>query len=109
MRTTVTLLILLTLFSPNTFAQDYTQLGLPEGAKARLGKGTIFEIVYSPDGTRLAVASSSGIWLYDTTTHQEVVLLTGHTSPVTSITFSPDHPVCWCDGRAPAHGAYVGL
>ena len=90
MKTTVTLLILLTLFSPNTFAQDYTQLGLPEGAKARLGKGTIFEIVYSPDGTRLAVASSSGIWLYDTTTHQEVVLLTGHTSPVTSITFSPD-------------------
>ena len=101
MKTTVTLLILLTLFSPNTFAQDYTQLGLPEGAKARLGKGTIFEIVYSPDGIRLAVASSSGIWLYDTTTHQEVVLLTGHTSPVTSITFSPD-------GRTLASGSEDG-
>ena len=101
MKTTVTLLILLTLFSPNTFAQDYTQLGLPEGAKARLGKGTIFEIVYSPDGTRLAVASSSGIWLYDTTTHQEVLLLTGHTSPVTSITFSPD-------GRTLASGSGDG-
>ena len=87
MKTTVTLLILFTLFSLNTFAQDYTQLGLPEGAKARLGKGTINEIQYSPDGTRLAVASTIGIWLYDTATHQvensrngEVALLTGHTS-----------------------------
>ena len=35
MRATVTLLILFTLFSLNTFAQDYTQLNLPEGAKAR--------------------------------------------------------------------------
>ena len=80
MKTTVTLLILFTLgFHINTFAQDYTQWGLPEGAKARIGKGTINEIQYSPDGTRLAVASSIGIWLYDTATHQEVALLTGHT------------------------------
>ena len=35
MKTTVTLLILLNLLSLNTFAQDYTQWGLPEGAKAR--------------------------------------------------------------------------
>ena len=49
---TFTLLILFTLFSRNTFAQDYTQWGLPEGAKARLGKGSIREITYSPDGTR---------------------------------------------------------
>ena len=76
---TFTLLILFTLFSLNAFAQDYTQFSLPEGAKARLGKGTINEIQYSPDGTRLAVASSIGIWLYDTATHQEVALLTGHT------------------------------
>ena len=39
MKTTVTLLILFTLFSPNTFAQSYVQWGLAEGAKARLGKG----------------------------------------------------------------------
>ena len=41
MKTTVTLLVLFTLFLPNTFAQDYTQWGLPDGAKARLGKGWI--------------------------------------------------------------------
>ena len=29
------------LFSSNTFAQDYTRWNLPEGAKARLGKGLL--------------------------------------------------------------------
>ena len=62
-----------------TDVQDYTQLSLPEGAKARLGKGWINEIAYSPDGTRLAVAGGIGIWLYDTATYQELALLTGHT------------------------------
>ena len=90
MKTTLTLLILFILFSPNTLAQDYTQWGLPEGAKARLGKGRLHEIQYSPDSTRLAVASSIGIWLYDTATHQEVALFTGHTGWVTSVSFSPD-------------------
>ena len=90
MKTTVTLLILFTLFSLNTFAQDYTQLNLPEGAKVRLGKGGIYDIAYSPDGTRLAVAGSIGIWLYDTVTHQEIALLTGHTRRVNSVSFSPD-------------------
>ena len=45
---------------------------------------------YSPDGTRLAVASNIGIWLYDTASHQEIALLTGHTDWVTSVSFSPD-------------------
>ena len=44
-------------------AADYeaeTQWRLPEGAIARLGKGSIEEIRSSPDRTRLAVASSNG-------------------------------------------------
>ena len=90
MKTTVTLLILFALFSSNTFAQDYTQWSLPEGATARLGKGSINEIQYSPDGTRLAIASSIGIWLYDAQTYQEMALLTGHTRWVNSVSFSPD-------------------
>ena len=57
-------LLLVTLLLPlNIFAQykDYTQLGLPKGAKARLGKGRITgDIAYSPEGTRLAIASSIG-------------------------------------------------
>ena len=60
------------LFLQNSFAQDYTRWGLPEGATARLGKGTIYDIAYSPDVTRLAVASEIGNWLYDAHTGDEV-------------------------------------
>ena len=75
----------------HSYAQDSPQWGLPEGAKARLGKGIIREIQYSPDGTRLAVASSIGIWLYDVTVHQEASLITGYTGIVLDcLVFSPD-------------------
>ena len=90
MNSTEVSLALLRLFLCSSPAQDYTKLGLPEGAKARLGKGTINGITYSPDGTRLAVAGSIGIWLYDTATLQEVNLLTGHTGPVECVAFSSD-------------------
>ena len=85
-----TLLILLALFSQTTLAQDYTQFGLPDGAKARIGKGGISEIAYSPDGNRLAVGGSIGIWIYDVHTGKELALLTGDTDWVVSIAFSPD-------------------
>ena len=65
-------------------------MSLPEGAKARLGKGSIREIAYSPNGKHLAVAGSIGIWLYDMTTYQEVALLTGNTGTINSVVFSPD-------------------
>ena len=80
------------LCSPHASAEyePHTQWGLPEGAKARLGKGYLGEIAYSPDGTRLAVASSIGIWLYDAQTGQEVALLTRHTKGVSSVAFSPE-------------------
>ena len=83
------LLFILTLYLSNTFAQDYTQLGLPEGAKMRLGKGEMTAIEYSRDGTHLAVASSIGIWWYDTSNGQES-LFTTYTDWVSSMAFSPD-------------------
>ena len=69
---------------------NYMQLGLPTEAKARFGKGAATEIQYSPDGTRFAVASTIGIWLYDAETGQEIDLLTGHSGVVICIAFSPD-------------------
>ena len=97
-----TLLILSVLFFlPSSFAQEYTQWALPEGATMRLGKGTINEMQFSPDGTLLAVASSIGVWLYDTETYQERALLTGHPSLVSSVCFSPD-------GRILASGSWDG-
>ena len=90
--TTVLTLILMSTFNlSNTFAEDYTQLGLPEGAKARLGKGQVSgDIAYSPDGTRLAVASSIGVWIYDAQTGEELDLYTGHTDWVESVSFNAD-------------------
>ena len=74
----------------NSSAQEYTRWNLPPGAVARLGKGKINEIKYSPDGGTIAVASSIGIWLYDAHTGVELALITGHTAYVYCIAFSPD-------------------
>ena len=82
-----TVLFVSTLFLPTTFAQDHTQLNLPEGAKARLGKGYIRDAQYSPDGTLLAVVSSIGIWIYEAQTGEKLNLFMGS---VTSLLFSPD-------------------
>ena len=90
MKTVLSLHILFSLTLCNALPQDASQWGLPEGVVARLGKGAISQIQYSPDGARLAVASGIGIWLYDTTTHQEIALLTGHSEIVASVAFSPD-------------------
>ena len=70
--------------------EDYTQWRLPKGAKRRFGKGGAAGAVYSPDGTRLAVASSIGIWIYDVKTGEPRELLTGHTDGVNTVSFSPD-------------------
>ena len=69
--------------------QDYTLWHLPDGAVARLGKGGTRDIAFSPDGTILAVATSSGVWLYDAHTQKELALLTGPGSG-NSVSFSPD-------------------
>ena len=71
-------------------SQDSQQWHLPEGAKARLGKGRINKIAYSPDGKRLAVASSIGIWIYDADSGKELDLLTEHTDKVYSVSFNLD-------------------
>ena len=77
-------------FLSNIYAQDSPQWHLPKGAKARLGKGWISDIAYSPDGNLLAVGTAIGIWIYDVHSGEELALLTGHTSPVESVAFSPD-------------------
>ena len=66
------------------------QWHLPDGVRARLNKGSINGIAYSADSSRFAVASSIGVWVYDTATDGEVALIGAHTSWVHSVSFSPD-------------------
>ena len=85
------LIIFVSLLSvSNSAAQQYTRWNLPQGAIARLGKGKINEIKYSPDSNTIAVASSIGIWLYNAHTGAELVLMRGHTHNVYCVAFSPD-------------------
>ncbi|MYC70404.1 MAG: hypothetical protein F4X17_06805, partial [Gemmatimonadetes bacterium] len=69
---------------------DYTTWHLPEGVIARLGKGRVEGMAFSPDRQVLAVASRIGIWLYDVETYRELALLTEHTGGVSSVSFSSD-------------------
>lgn len=47
------------LLTESGFAEAYTHWQLPEGVFARLGKGWVTDFDFSPDGSHLAVASSS--------------------------------------------------
>ena len=72
----------------------YQKWHLPDGAIARLGKGSISgsdrAVAFSSDGQRFAVASDIGVWVYDVATSRELALFTGHTDGVNAIAFSPD-------------------
>ena len=74
---------------PDTFAQDYTWLNLPQEAKHRLGKGRITDMAYAPDGNQLAVSTNIGIWIYDARTGNALNTLLGQTN-VNGIAYSPD-------------------
>ena len=78
------------MFLNSSLAQDTPQWHLPEGVKARIGKGSVIDIALSPDGTQLAVATSIGVWLYNARTGIEIALLTGHTQSVRSVAYSPN-------------------
>lgn len=62
-------------FLGTTAIADMTKRHLPEGAFARLGKGPIKDIAYSPDGKHLVVASDIDVWIYDAQTGIEQALI----------------------------------
>lgn len=69
---------------------DSPQFQLPDGVRARIGKGRINKMALSPDNTVLAVASAIGIWLYDVQSGEEIALLLPHKSNISAIAFSPN-------------------
>ena len=84
------MLLINILFLPNVFAQGSTRFKLPQGAIARLGKGWIKDLQFSPHGTQLAVATTIGIWIYDVNTGEERDLLRGTMGGANAIEYSPN-------------------
>ena len=70
---------------------DVTTWALPEGAVARLGRGGIRDMAFSPDGQSFAVASAIGLWLYELPTLSPIALWDTERGMTDSVTFSPDN------------------
>ena len=88
------ILFFVALFSLSPAFAQYepsTQFRLPDGAIARLDKGSIKGIMYSPDGTQFAVTTEIGVWIYDAQTGEELDLIAGkHKDRVYAAAYSPD-------------------
>ncbi|MYF56022.1 sigma-70 family RNA polymerase sigma factor, partial [Candidatus Poribacteria bacterium] len=83
----------------NNLGHDSTKWKLPEGAKTRLGKGFIFDMTYSPDGSLLAASTTIGIWIYDARTGEERNLITEHMDGSSTVAFSPNSQIFASDGE----------
>ena len=84
------LILVSNLFLSPAFSGGVPTWELPAGAIARLGKGGVRKIQYSPDNRFLAVASDLGVWLYDIATFQEAAFFTGDTDGISTMSLSPD-------------------
>ena len=84
---------------PQDSLNDPQQKHLPNGVKVPPGKVMIRDVKFSPDGTRLALATDIGISLYDTKTYDKPDLLKGHTGKIWCIAFRPDGKVLASAGQ----------
>ena len=69
---------------------DVTIWALPEGAIARLGRGWVPKIAFSPDERYLAVGTWMGLWLYDLEIQTPVALWETERGMIGCVTFSPN-------------------
>ncbi len=70
--------------------KDITTWELPEEAIARLGKGKVSDVAFSPDNESLAVATSIGLWWYALATMEPVALWETERGLVSAVSFSND-------------------
>ena len=70
--------------------EDVTTWDLPEGAIARLGRGSVRDMAFSPDGQYFAVGTSIGLWLYELPTLSPIALLDTARGTISAVAFSAD-------------------
>ena len=75
-------------FSSND--SDVAKWALPEGATARLGRGSVGSMAFSPDGQYFAVGSRIGLWLYELPTLTPIALWDTERGMTGGVSFSPD-------------------
>ena len=80
------------------FAQARILRGLPDGAIARLGKGGINVIQFSPDGMHLAVGTDIGVRLYNVASKEEISLPNRNVAQINTLAFSKDGRILACGG-----------
>ena len=69
---------------------DIAKWALPEGAIARLGRGSVRDMAFSPDEQSFAVASAIGLWLYERPTLTPIALSDTERGMTNGVSFSPD-------------------
>ncbi|MDE0683927.1 MAG: WD40 repeat domain-containing protein [Candidatus Poribacteria bacterium] len=67
---------------------DTTTWALPEGAIARLGRGIISSLEFSPDGKYLLVGTKIGLWWYELATMKPVALWETERGMLSALKFS---------------------
>ncbi len=75
-------------FSPDD--SEVAKWALPEDAIARLGRGSVLDMAFSPDGQYFAVASGIGLWLYELPTLSPIALWDTERGMTGSVNFLPD-------------------
>ncbi len=85
-----TILIQVLLLSTFLFAQDNMQHLSEKFVINRLGKGWIRDIEFSPDGETFAVATTIGVWIYDSHTQNVVNKIQGFMGGAYAISYSND-------------------
>ena len=69
---------------------EVAKWALPKGAIARLGRGNVHDMTFSPDGQYFAVGTAIGLWLYKLSTLSPIALWETDRGYSSDITFSPD-------------------
>jgi len=73
-----------------SYNSDASSWELPAESVARLGRGRISDLAFSPDGCYLVVGSSIGLWWYELSTLAPIALWDTERGMISAISFSPD-------------------